>query len=63
MMKIQKKAMLALLTLTLLLTTIVGGCGNAKVNADLQKVTLNDDAPFFSFFKMEVTAILLPFFP
>ena len=50
MMKIQKKATLALLTLALLLTTILGGCGNETASADLQKVTLNDDAPFFSFF-------------
>ena len=44
MMKIQKKATLALLTLALLLTTILGGCGNETASADLQKVTLNEVA-------------------
>ena len=44
MMKIQKKATLALLTLALLLTTILGGCSNEKTSADLQKVTLNEVA-------------------
>ena len=44
MMKIQKKATLALLTLALLLTTVLGGCSNEKTSADLQKVTLNEVA-------------------
>lgn len=43
-MKIPKKAIGTLLTFTLLLTTILGGCNTENTNADLQKVTLNEVA-------------------
>lgn len=44
MMKIPKKAIGTLLTFTLLLATILGGCNTENASADLQKVTLNEVA-------------------
>lgn len=44
MMKIPKKAIGTLLTFTLLLTTILGGCNTENTSTDLQKVTLNEVA-------------------
>lgn len=52
-----------LLSLTLLIPAVLSGCGSENTNANAKKVVLNDDAPFFLFLKMEVTAILLPFSP
>lgn len=50
MKKRQTKALVALLTFTLLFTTFLSGCGKDNTNANLQKVVLNDDAPFYSSF-------------
>lgn len=63
MKKRNLRVLTTLLSLTLLFPIVISGCGKENKNANVQKVVLNDDAPFFSFFKMEVTAILLPFSP
>ena len=63
MKKRNKKVLTILLSFTMLFSVLLSGCGKDNTDGDMQKVVLNDDAPFFSFFKMEVTAILLPFSP
>ncbi len=63
MKKRNKKVLTILLSFTMLFSVLLSGCGKDNTNENMQKVVLNDDAPFFSFFKMEVTAILLPFSP
>lgn len=50
MKKRSTKALVALLTFTLLFPTFISGCGKENANANTQKVVLNDEAPFsFSF--------------
>lgn len=43
------KVLALLLSLTMLFSILLSGCGESK-KGNMQKVVLNDDAPFFSFF-------------
>ena len=51
MKKRNKKALTTLLSLTMLFSVLLSGCGKTNTNEDMQKVVLNDDAPFFLFLK------------
>lgn len=51
MKKRNKKIITILLSFIFLLSALLVGCEKNKTNVDLQKVVLNDDAPFFSFLK------------
>lgn len=57
-----KKNITILLSFIFLFSALLVGCEKSNTNAALQKVVLNDEAPFFLFL-MKITAILLPLFP